>query len=124
MGHFGQEIIAILVAAGMLVQMKLVTRGEGAAVARAGDQVVGGFFFFHAKFSDGVAFGFINMDTGVIIDFVFGVAANFGDGLHIGHQRSVGRLKIIVRESVLAGAQLLLGAPAPHNIFLQERAAG
>src|SRR5713101_276717 len=124
MGHFSQKIIAILVSAGMLVQMKFVTWGERAAVAGTGDQVVGGFFFFHAKFGDGVAFGFINVDAGIVINFVFGVATDLGDGLHVGHQGRVRRLKVIVGECVLAGAQLLFSAPAPHDVFLQERAAG
>src|SRR5467141_1687236 len=124
MGHFSQKIIAILVSAGMLVQMKFVTWGERATVAGTGDQVVGGFFFFHAKFGDGVAFRFINVDAGIVIDLVLRVAANFGDGLHVGHQGRVRRLKVIVGESVLAGAQLLLGVPAPYNVFLQENATG
>src|SRR5207245_4404661 len=83
MGHFSQKIIAILVSAGMLVQMKFVTWGERATVAGTGDQVVGSFFFFHAKFGDGVAFGFINVDAGIVVNFILGVAADLGDGLHI-----------------------------------------
>src|SRR6266699_635052 len=123
MGHFGQKIIAILVAARMVIQVKFVTGGEGAAVARTGNQVVRGLLFFHADLGQIVSFGFINVDAGIVVDLVLRVAANFGDGLHVGHQGSVRRLKIIVRESVLAGAQLLFSAPAFHDVFLLKSAA-
>src|SRR6266567_7364891 len=123
MGHFGQKIIAILVAARMVIQVKFVTGGEGAAVARAGDQVVRGLLFFHADLGERIAFGFFCMDPGIIINFVFSVSTDFGNGLHIGHQGSVRRLKIIVRESVLAGPQLLFSAPAFHDVFLLKSAA-
>src|SRR4029077_3203370 len=108
----------------MLVQVKLVTGSEGAAVAGAGDQVVQGLFFFHADFGGGVAFGFLDVNSGVIVDFIFSVAANFGDGLHIGHQGSVGSLEIIVGQSVLAGPELLLGGPVVHNVFVRDEATG
>src|SRR6267154_429615 len=124
MGYFSQKIITVLVGAGVLVQIKFVARTKRAAVAGAGNHVMQGLFFFHAKFGDGIAFGFLGMDTGIIIDFIFCVAADFGDGLDIGHQGAVGSLKIIVGKSVLAGTQFLLGAPAFHNVFLQEGAAG
>src|SRR6266568_34075 len=123
MGHFGQKIIAILVAARMVIQVKFVTGGEGAAVARAGDQVVRGLLFFHADLGERIAFGFFCMDPGIIINFVFSVSTDFGNGLHIGHQGSVRRLKIIVRESVLAGPQLLFSAPAFRDVFLLKSAA-
>ncbi len=86
--------------------------------------MVQGLFFLHAKFGDRVAFGFLGVDTGIIIDFIFGVATYFGNGLDIGHQGTVGSLKVIVGKSVLAWTQFLLGAPAFHNVFLQEGAAG
>src|SRR5216684_2308086 len=124
MGNFRQKKVAIHVRARVLVQVKFVTGSEGAAVAGASNQVVQGFFFFHADFGGGVAFGFLGMNSRVIVDFVFGVAADFSDGLHIGHQGSVGSLEIIVGQSVLARSQLLFGAPVVHNVFMQDGGAG
>src|SRR5712692_7180098 len=124
MGNFRQKKVAIHVRARVLVQVKFVTGSEGAAVAGASNQVVQRFFFFHANFGGGVAFGFLGVNSRVIVDFVFGVATDFSDGLHIGHQGSVGSLEIIVGQSVLAGPQLLFGAPVVHNVFMQDGGAG
>src|SRR6266436_2808786 len=124
MGHFRQKIVAVHVPARVLVQMKFVTGGEGAAVAGARNHMVQRLFFLHADFGGRIAFGLLGVNSRVIVDFIFGVAPDFGDSLYIGHQGSVGGLKIIVGEGVLAGPQLLLGAPALHNVLMKEGAAG
>src|SRR5208283_1589816 len=124
MCNFGQKVIAILVAAGMIVQVKFVAGSEGAAVAGTGEQVMHGLFFFHADLSKVIAVGFLGVDARIIVDFVFGIAANLIDGLNVGHKRGAGRLEIIIVEGVLAGPKFLLGAPTLHDVFLLKGAAG
>src|SRR5215813_14349265 len=104
--------------------MEFVSAGKRAAITGAGDQMVDGFLFLHAKLGDGIAFGLIDVNSWIVVDLVLGVAADFGYGLDIVHGGTIGGLKVVVGEGVLAGAELLLGAPTFYNIFLQKGAAG
>ena len=104
--------------------MKFVSGGEGAAVAGTRDQMMHGFLFFHTDFGDGIAFGFLGVDSRIVIDLVLGVATDLCDGLDISHEGGVRGLEIVVGERVLAWPQLLLGAPALHKIFIQKGATG
>src|SRR5271165_4334239 len=119
MGQLSQEIVAVLVSAGMPVKMKFVTRGEGAAVAGTGDYVVDGLFLFHANFRNRVAFVFFGVDAGVIVYLITGIAADLVDGLNVSQQGSIRSLKIIVVKGVLTGPQFLSGIPALHEVFTE-----
>src|SRR5713226_215632 len=83
------------------------------------------FFFLHTNLDDVVSFGLFRMDTGIIINFVFLVAADFGDGVHFGHQGRARRLKVIVGQSVLARPEFLFRRPGAHDVFFffDERCA-
>ena len=104
--------------------MEFVSAGEGTAVAGTRDQMVHGFLFFHAEFGDGIAFGFLGVDSRIVVDLILRVAADFRDSLDIGHKGSVGSLEIVVRKRILARPEFLLSPPTLHEVFLQKGATG
>src|SRR5271168_4189684 len=118
MRDFCEEIVAVHILARVFIHMKFVTGGEGTATAGTGDDLVEDFFFLHAKLGYGVAFGLAGVNAGVIVNLVFGVAADFRDSLDIGHEGGVGSLKIIVGKRVFAGPQFLLSVPTGDEIFV------
>src|SRR5690348_6423385 len=81
----GQNIVSIHVAALVAFERELVTRSESAAISGSSDDVMNRFFLFHANFSYGVAFALVDVHAGIVVNFVLGVASDFGHGLDVRH---------------------------------------
>src|SRR5205823_6364957 len=110
----GGEGVLLVLFRGTLVLLEgeLPARAERAAVAVAGDDVVGRLLLFHVDLGEGFAVGLFLVVAGVVVDLIFVVGRDFDRRRRVRHQAGAGRLEVVVGLGVLAGAELVLVVPA------------